>query len=375
MNYIQLRNNVYHYRRRVPSKLQPYYRTKTIYKSLSRHLSVAKSLSYELSVEIANAVAMVDLGLTPTIKHQEPIKEHSQTTVNNTTQTSDKSQFDFKEVSELYTKSLDVSERRLSELQKYISILNSLMSKNVTQTSLDELRSKIKQLPKGNIQKYKKYSIDELLELDIPKDHLLSDKTRNEYLKVLNSILTFSYERDYLPKQFKVKTFTQKIDPREQRKALSKDTINKLISNAKSIKLAEAYKLLYLTGMRLSEAYKCSITTIDGIECFDLRDCGSLKTASSKRLIPVHRDLDPYQSLDAIRSLNKDYISKQASKQLQNLGSLYSLRHSFATDLIKANVDPSIVSELMGHKHQTMTLNRYSKGFDISKLYEAINKL
>ena len=55
--------------------------------------------------------------------------------------------------------------------------------------------------------------------------------------------------------------------------------------------------------------------------------------------------------------------------------SLYSLRHTFATTLIAKGVQPEVVSELMGHAHSTMTMNRYVKGYPVSTLKKAIDKL
>jgi len=55
--------------------------------------------------------------------------------------------------------------------------------------------------------------------------------------------------------------------------------------------------------------------------------------------------------------------------------SLYSLRHTFATTLIAKGIQPEVVSELMGHAHSTMTMNRYVKGYPIKVLKEAIDKL
>lgn len=130
--------------------------------------------------------------------------------------------------------------------------------------------------------------------------------------------------------------------------------------------------------MRLSEAYKCSISSVDGILCFDLRHTTeALKNTNSYRLIPVHSAIqDPEQSLKAINSLNPSYLSRQASKSLGGgKKTLYSLRHSFATVLASKGVQVGIVSELMGHSHKSITLNRYTKGYPIEVLYKEINKL
>ncbi len=50
---------------------------------------------------------------------------------------------------------------------------------------------------------------------------------------------------------------------------------------------------------------------------------------------------------------------------------LYDERYFLAS----RGVEVSIVSELMGHSHKSMTLNRYTKGYPIDALYAEINKL
>jgi len=135
--------------------------------------------------------------------------------------------------------------------------------------------------------------------------------------------------------------------------------------------------------MRRSEVYKCVIHKIDGILCFDLRQpTDKLKTQASYRVIPVHSLL-----IGRIFELNLDLARKKLiSNQLKesmvkaqlediNRKSLYSLRHSFGTELIANRVDSTIVSELMGHSVTSMTMNRYVQGYPIKRLQEAIETL
>ena len=42
---------------------------------------------------------------------------------------------------------------------------------------------------------------------------------------------------------------------------------------------------------------------------------------------------------------------------------IHSLRHTFATRLIEKNVNPKVISELMGHTNCNITLNRYCQCF------------
>ena len=70
--------------------------------------------------------------------------------------------------------------------------------------------------------------------------------------------------------------------------------------------------------------------------------------------------------------MNSQYIGRQFKV---SEGTLYRLRHSFATHLAAKGIEPYIISELLGHSHDGMTLSRYVKGFPFKSLREAIDKL
>ena len=50
---------------------------------------------------------------------------------------------------------------------------------------------------------------------------------------------------------------------------------------------------------------------------------------------------------------------------------MYQLRHQFSTDLLRSDVDPRTVQELMGHEHFTMSID-YARSDDAAKR-DAIN--
>ena len=161
---------------------------------------------------------------------------------------------------------------------------------------------------------------------------------------------------------------------RDERVALDVDIIRHTISTANTVRLADSFTLLYLTGLRPSEVSKCKLTTVEGVRCFDLTDKSlQLKSRASHRLIPVHYSIkDPEQLLESFRSMSSQYMNRQFNVPE---GTLYSLRHSFATELVGNGTEPYIISELLGHSHQGMTLGRYVKGFPVKVLKEAVDKL
>ena len=73
MTHLQLRNGVYHYRRRTPTALKPLIQTNMILRSLHRNYDIALQLASKLDAEIDSMkyLAMKNI-VTPTAKPQVP---------------------------------------------------------------------------------------------------------------------------------------------------------------------------------------------------------------------------------------------------------------------------------------------------------------
>lgn len=120
-----------------------------------------------------------------------------------------------------------------------------------------------------------------------------------------------------------------------------------------------------------------SKTCHDGNDgCNHIRIIDSPKTVHSRRVIPL-----PKQILPLLKNLKKrsncDYIIADGDKPvfvrsyqrtfellLKKLGiahkGFHSLRHTFATRALECGMDVKTLSELLGHKNATVTLNRYA---------------
>lgn len=361
VKYIKKRGNTWYYRRRVPFSLLHLCNVKFI----NRALSANKKLALQLASRYENIFTMIDIGLKLNHDVSELIKE-----------------LNFKpivkiNIYEQFIKHQDVSDNRKAKIERILSVLKVLLPNDLSTINmiiLDTINQQLTKLPKRNIQKYRVKPIEELLKMKVPEAERLTIETINDYLKILNSFLKFAYERDAVDKPYTVNMSKKTTNNRDERLALPVDTIRQAINGAKRRELSSSFTLLYLSGLRPSEAFKCTVTTVAGIRCFDLTDRAlQLKTKSSYRLIPVHHSIDdPEQMLEDYRSMSSQYISRQFKVEE---GTLYSLRHSFATQLASKGVDPHIISELLGHTHNGMTLGRYVKGFPIKLLSESINKV
>lgn len=125
--------------------------------------------------------------------------------------------------------------------------------------------------------------------------------------------------------------------------------------------------LLYGCGLRISEAV--SIKKSDFINNF--RELKVIGKGNKERIVPVislvkesifkYLELCPYKSNDFIffSKRGKQFSGRMLRMFLQNVRRLLNLsenitphafRHSFATDLLNANVDLRTIQELLGHK-------------------------
>ena len=162
--------------------------------------------------------------------------------------------------------------------------------------------------------------------------------------------------------------------------------IEQAVLNGKKDKLYGILLCLY-SGLRIGELIALQWTDIDlvtGIltvskSCHDSRDglvIDEPKTQSSRRVIPLPKQLLP--SLKGIKkksdspfvvSANGKPVSVRSYQRSFELllkrlhiphKGFHSLRHTFATRAIECGMDVKTLSEILGHKNPTVTLNRYA---------------
>ncbi len=166
------------------------------------------------------------------------------------------------------------------------------------------------------------------------------------------------------------------------------------------------YLLLY-TGARVSEICQldtADIKLIEDIWCIDFNDIGQdkrLKSASAKRLVPIHPELinrgflhyaqtryeNKQKKLFSFRAtgVNKDWSARfinRFGKVLDDLGfiasyrpTLHSLRHTFIDELQQSGVAENLVADLVGHTKTNLTFKRYGKRINLTSLYSAVKSL
>ncbi len=159
-----------------------------------------------------------------------------------------------------------------------------------------------------------------------------------------------------------------------------------IIMNGKKDKLYGILLCLY-SGLRIGELIALQWSDIDfakGIltvskSCHDGKDgliIDEPKTTTSRRVIPLPKQLLPFlkgikkksnspfvvsangKSV-SIRSYQRSFELLLKKLNIPHKG-FHSLRHTFATRAIECGMDVKTLSEILGHKNPTVTLNRYA---------------
>lgn len=235
----------------------------------------------------------------------------------------------------------------------------------------------------------------------------LSPSTINLIITIIQNSLKTAYSTGKLKEYTLNKIKRPKLKEKEITCFTLKEQkkIEQAILSSKKKKLIGIIICLY-TGLRIGELLALQLDDIDfnkGIininkTCYEGKNYNEKierillepKTKSSKRTIPI-----PKQILPLIINLKKNnktkYLIEENNKfitirsyqrsfslLLKHLNiphkGFHSLRHTFATRAIENGMDVKSLSEILGHKNSTITLNRYAHSlFDYKQ--EMMNKL
>ena len=162
--------------------------------------------------------------------------------------------------------------------------------------------------------------------------------------------------------------------------------IEHAIRSGKKDKLYGIILCLY-SGLRIGELMALQWSDIDFVKgvltvsksCHDGKDgliIDEPKTSTSRRMIPLPKQLLPMMKALKRRSVSPFVVSASGNpvsvRSYQRSFELllkklkiphkgfHSLRHTFATRAIECGMDVKTLSEILGHKNPTVTLNRYA---------------
>lgn len=286
------------------------------------------------------------------------------------------------------TQELQINEVTTFLNEVFINIIGK--NENVAELTIEDIidyKELLSQFPSRARNPYNKMSTQEIVSCifdgKIEEGILLIGKsTLNKYLGYSKAFFEYCNKTSIINNNPMALIATSRggANALDERLPLELEEINHLLELTKDKPVYNnMVKVFYTSGMRLSELYKCKVHEVERTLVYDLTDKSiELKNKSSYRLVPVHPSIDIELLSDIpsrptfsryINTLIRENISEDNRKVL------YSLRHSFATVMKNNRVEPTVISELMGHSHQTMTLSRYASKYDVSILKEAIETI
>ena len=218
----------------------------------------------------------------------------------------------------------------------------------------------------------------------------LSANSVNAVISVIQSSLRTAHllelTKEYMADKLKRPKLKEK--PVECFTLAEQKQIEQAVLNGKKDKLYGIILCLYsYSGLRIGELIALQWSDIDfakGIltvskSCHDGKDgiiIDEPKTATSRRVIPLPKQLLPIlKSIKkksdspflvsangkpvSVRSYQRSFELLLKKLKIPHKG-FHSLRHTFATRAIECGMDVKTLSEILGHKNPTVTLNRYA---------------
>jgi integrase len=283
------------------------------------------------------------------------------------------------------------------------SILGDLPIIGISSKMVKEALLYCRFLPKGNLKKiYKDIPVLELLEMEIPKEHTLSDKSVKEVLKTLQGMFSYAVEKGLLltspAKDLKLKLNTSKTYA-----LFTNDEISKIFL---AIKTEGGWKkwvslIAMYAGARRSEIVQLRAQDIK----YDSNSerhyilitelAGSVKTENATRQIPIHEVLISMGFLNFVNecderlfpSLKPDAVTQWFTKLRENLGIdrvddygnkkvFHSFRHSFITSSRAAGNPVDHVQQVVGHERISHgTTDRYSHKQPLKVVLNVVDKV
>ena len=303
----------------------------------------------------------------------------------------------------------------ISNFEILMEILGpSMPVKSIKKNDLIRVKDVLIRFPahRSKHRRFRDKTVDEILKMkDIQP---MAPKTVNNYLIRFCSLFGWLHKRGEIDQNPASRLAIRlKKNPRDQRAALSKDELRKMVKFLYRDPIhPERYWIPLLgmyTGARLNELCQLDVADIVEIEnvwCISINNKNgdpkkAVKTKYAVRDIPIHQNLIKLgffeyvkQRIDSNTSKlwdlkfdDREGYKRSVSRWFNRIKSefidpegngkkdFHSLRHAFISAHMNNNIEESVVGQLVGHYVPSITYGRYGKGFPIKILKEAIDKL
>lgn len=218
-----------------------------------------------------------------------------------------------------------------------------------------------------------------------------SPNTRSNYFYTMRAFYSFAYKKELVNRNIAISMDFMKM-PKKERNYLTEDEMEKITQamDNRLIKLITTF--LFNTGLRISECRNLKLDDVDFENKIIYVNEGK---GRKDRVVPINNTLfdllldykenwrDAYQSdyFFAAKRTGKTSYShinstlKEAAKKagIQKQVSCHILRHSFASALVKRNVNLVEIQKLLGH--ESLAVTSIYTHTNIDALSKAVNTL
>lgn len=230
---------------------------------------------------------------------------------------------------------------------------------------------------------------DFLLYLKEARNYAPASRSRN--LHTLRSFFTYAYKKELVIRNVALSVERVSLQ-RKERTYLTDSEAELLIHKIDHDLIRLVVRVLYMTGLRISE---CLHLTLDDVDLDNRIIHVKAGKGNKDRTIPISDRLLPYLKAyiqderpvtgsaiyfctQKTGKLSPVYVNKIISEAVQKLGwkkkvTAHILRHSFASQLVKKDVNLVHIQKLLGHSSLNVT-SIYTHT-DLTQLTKAINTL
>jgi len=300
-----------------------------------------------------------------------------------------------------------LSAKAVKEYRRYyetiIEIMSDLPIKSIDKKAVKGVLLTYRQLPKRNISPYKGLAVSELLEMDIPDEHLVSNKTVDAVRKVLQGIFRYAIDSDYISDS-PARDLNMKLSSRSTFANFEVEEVRQMILMASDEKkdwqrwmpLLAAY-----TGARRTELVQLrkkdvKIDPDSGRHYILITDAaGSVKTENSIRQVPLHKELLEAGFIEFVEKAKdrvfddlkpetvtswftkfRDKLNIERFNDFGDRKVFHSFRHSFITLSRNAGNTLEAVQQVVGHeKSNAGTTDRYSHRIPVKDILVVVDKV
>jgi len=275
-----------------------------------------------------------------------------------------------------YLSSLDRSQETITGYRKDLILFTRFLeAKYNCESYLDEITA-------GDIEEFLTYLKDK-------RNYAPASRGRN--LHTLRSFFAYAYNKELIERNIALSVEKIKVQQKE-RTYLTEEEVNLLIHAIDHSLIRLVVIVLYMTGMRISECLNLTVDNVDikkrVIHVVAGKGNKDRLIPISKRLAPLLEDYILYQRPETnsplffctkkTGMLSPVYVNRIIAQAVNKLGwrkkvTAHILRHSFASQLVKNDVNLVQIQKLLGHSSLNVTSIYTHTNLD--QLSEAIDTL